>query len=432
MKDRTLKLIFAVSLVTAILFPLISILYIYPAFTEHMISSTEKEAVRTGAHFASMYFKDSKELTVRSIDDKFIQGTHNLMLDYGLMKIKVFAASGETIYSTDQADIGKINKKAYFHDIVAHGKTFTKIVQKDSKSLEGQIVTADVVETYVPVNISGKFAGAFELYYDITQRNGELNRIILYASIVPLVLMLLFMVAIVVVIVRSSKERSTTAFSRDSLRYRSPHFSMLVITIAIITFESISMVFIHNIPSLSMLEETILDGVILVMLSSPTIFFFLVQPLMKYNVELSRAESALKENQGILVNEHATLNKAFSQVENAKLEWEKTVDCVTDIIIRTDREGNITRFNKALKELMDKDYTSILGCKWEDFIDDYMEVTTLLDTTTELYHKASGRWYVLNSYPFYDKDQNYSGNVITLNDSTEMKNMSEELVPFIR
>ena len=428
MKDRTLKLIFAVSLAAIILVILTNILYIYPSFTNMMASNTQDEALRVGTHLSKMYFSDSKELTYQSIDDKFVQDTDDLMDDYGLMKIKLFAASGEILFSTDKEDIGKINRKPYFHDIVAYGRPYSKVVKKDRKSLEGQVVTADVVETYVPVMKNGKFIGAFEFYYDITGRYTALNRTLLYSSTVPIVLMFIFMIVLINIIIRSDKEKRADDFSRNSLKYRSPILTMLAITIALISFEILSMIFIHTIPFLSTVEMVIIDSIILVMLSTPTIYFFFVQPLLEYNIELKHSEASLRESQNTLVKDHEALNKVFKQVENAKLEWEKTVDCVSDIIIRTDNDGKITRFNKALKEVTGKGYNELTGYCWEDFIIDCkLEVTTLFGNSTELYHGPTGKWFMLNSYPFYDKEMHYSGDVITIHDNTEIKTLGEAL-----
>ncbi|MCP4091330.1 MAG: GGDEF domain-containing protein [Gammaproteobacteria bacterium] len=98
--------------------------------------------------------------------------------DFNLWKIKIFSNSGETIYSSTAEDIGKLNTKPYFHDIVAKGKTHTKVVKKNSKSLEDQIVSRDVVETYIPILNQGEFIGAFELYYDITDRRTLMDHLI--------------------------------------------------------------------------------------------------------------------------------------------------------------------------------------------------------------------------------------------------------------
>ena len=78
------------------------------------------------------------------------------------MKIKVFAPDGEIVFSSSEKEVGTINEKDYFHNIVAKGGVFTKVVKKDTKSLEEQIVNVDVMETYVPVMFAGSFAGAFD------------------------------------------------------------------------------------------------------------------------------------------------------------------------------------------------------------------------------------------------------------------------------
>ncbi len=89
--------------------------------------------------------------------------------DFGLMKIKLFAPDGKTLFSTAPADIGVINRHDYFHRQVVRGEVFTKVIRKDDKSLENQMVTVDVVETYVPIMAEGKFIGAFEIYLEITE-----------------------------------------------------------------------------------------------------------------------------------------------------------------------------------------------------------------------------------------------------------------------
>jgi hypothetical protein len=67
------------------------------------------------------------------------------------MKLKIFNPAGEILYSTSPEEIGQINSKEYFHEVVAKGYPYTKVIKKDAKSLEGQKVTVDVVETYVPI-----------------------------------------------------------------------------------------------------------------------------------------------------------------------------------------------------------------------------------------------------------------------------------------
>jgi len=122
--------------------------------------------------------------------------------DFGLIKLKVFSPLGEILYSTDSTDVGKINRNSYFHEVVASGNEFTKIVQKETASLEGQIFKTDVVETYVPIMRGKKFIGAFEIYYDITTHLAELNQLTggFYKTILPIAACLL--VAMVLTMLR--------------------------------------------------------------------------------------------------------------------------------------------------------------------------------------------------------------------------------------
>jgi sensor histidine kinase regulating citrate/malate metabolism len=151
-KDKT-KYIFILSFVIAILYPLVNIHLIYPSFTELLVENTEDEAVRTAMHLSSLLASD--ELEKDSLSVEFTNAVEQLKKDFKIEKLKVFSSSGEIIYSTNPEDIGKINKKSYFHEIVANGDTYTKLVKKDAKSLEDRVVTADVVETYVPIMVDG-------------------------------------------------------------------------------------------------------------------------------------------------------------------------------------------------------------------------------------------------------------------------------------
>jgi signal transduction histidine kinase len=200
-KNRASWYMFGISLAVCILFPLVNIKFIYPLFTDLLVSNTEDEAVRLGSHLAGMYFKSNRPITAADIE-RLKNRVDDDIHHFNLMKLKLFSATGETIYSTDQKDIGKINNHSYFHDTVAQGRTFTKIVKKDTASLEGQKVTMDVVETYVPVMRDGKFLGAFEIYYDITDRREALSRVIFISSVIPLAIMLIYLVLITIVLRR--------------------------------------------------------------------------------------------------------------------------------------------------------------------------------------------------------------------------------------
>ena len=151
--------------------------FIYPRFINLIIEKTENDAIRIGRIMMRMVLQDCLDETC-IITEKTKAFLDQTTEDYVLRKVKVFAASGETIYSTIEKDVGKVNNYPYFNEIVAKGKVYTKVVQKDTKSLEDQVFTDDVVEIYIPILEKGKFVGAFELYYNISDHKESMDAII--------------------------------------------------------------------------------------------------------------------------------------------------------------------------------------------------------------------------------------------------------------
>jgi len=141
-----------------------------------------------------------------------------------------------------------------------------------------------------------------------------------------------------------------------------------------------------------------------------------------------RAENELKRNQQELVKKHEELNETFKRVEIAKKEWERTMDCVGDMIILTDEAGAIIRANKAVRTFTGKSYDGLLGVSWEDLLhESKLEATVLYEGSTELFHSPTGKWFELNAYPFDDTELNVSGNVITIHETTETKQIADQL-----
>jgi PAS domain S-box-containing protein len=207
-KIRLLRNILIVSLSIVILLSLYNVFFIYPSFTELLIESTKDDAERTTRHLASVLLSDRSELTEGSFNLDSLIEIEKLKRDFELMKLQVYSKSGKTLFSTEPKDVGTINRKGYFHEIVAKGKVHTEVVPKDTESLEGPIVTADVVETYVPLMSDGKFLGAFEIYYDITERKDQLDGLLSHSTIILFTLTVFLLFAFVIIFF---KENKTTA-----------------------------------------------------------------------------------------------------------------------------------------------------------------------------------------------------------------------------
>jgi hypothetical protein len=178
-----------VTCLLALSFPIYAIFWIHPQFTGIAAFEKEVNAKQIANHISKMLFIDveSNTITKESITDSFIDTLKEAQVDFDITKIKIFSSSGEVLYSTESQDIGAINAEPYFADIVSKGKIFSKTLLKNEKSLEGEIVKKDVVETYVPLMRGQNFKGAFEIYYDITYSTNRIRNFIMQSHVVILI-----------------------------------------------------------------------------------------------------------------------------------------------------------------------------------------------------------------------------------------------------
>ena len=217
-KIKLLRNILIVSLSIVTLLSLYNVFFIYPSFTDLLIDSTKDDAVRATRHLASTLIADRTELTKDTFNLNSVIEIEKIKNDFELMKLKVFSRSGITLFSTDPKDIGNINKERYFQEIVAKGEVHTKVVPKDTESLEGWKVTSDVLETYVPLMRNDIFIGAFEIYYDITTRKNQLDNLLTHSTTILLALAICLLVAFIVIFFKESKTTAEQKRAEEALR----------------------------------------------------------------------------------------------------------------------------------------------------------------------------------------------------------------------
>ena len=170
-KEKFIRNTFFISLALILSFPLYDIFIAYPSFISALKEGVKEESIKTTEHLASML--EISDETAIIHPDKF----NDLEKDFNFIKIKFFRPDGTVTYSTDPEDIGAINTRKYFLEVVAKGTPYAKFVEKETRSLEGHLMLVDNVETYVPIMKDGKFLGAFEIYYDVTSRKSLLNKL---------------------------------------------------------------------------------------------------------------------------------------------------------------------------------------------------------------------------------------------------------------
>lgn len=207
-----LRNVLIAALIAAAMFPLYIQFYSYPRFTSLLLSFTEDDSERVAQHLGATLSPSGNALSRESLPRSFDEDVRLIQGNFRLEKLKVFAPGGEVIYSTDAADIGTLNEHDYFHQQVARGQAYSKVVRKEALTAEGQRATADVVESYVPLMHEGRFIGAFEVYFDITARRVSLDALLLNSiSITYGVAGLLFIAVLFTVVVASRLQRTREA-----------------------------------------------------------------------------------------------------------------------------------------------------------------------------------------------------------------------------
>jgi len=208
------------SILIVILLPAYNAAFVYPSLTKLFTETITSDATSIATHFMSTFEGRLGDLTAKSFDLQIVRETEKLREDFGLTKLKVFSRSGEILFSTDSKEIGNINNERYFREIVAQGKVYSKVVKKNSDSLEHQRMLVDVVEAYVPLVKDGVFLGAFEIYYDITEKKQNLERLLLISFVIVITLALSVLILSALNVVKEKRrfmERKRTEDEREEL-----------------------------------------------------------------------------------------------------------------------------------------------------------------------------------------------------------------------
>lgn len=198
-----LRNIFLLTLLIACGLPLYHSLFIHPSYRNMLIEQTEQEAVRYSSYLINSLKLDSQQLYRDLIPEGLAKDVGLISNDRKLIKLRVFSPHGEIIFSTEKSEYGVINQKDYFVNIVAKGRIYSKVVEKDALSAEGKPTTIDVVETYVPVMGSAGFFGAIEVYYDISNALSSISTLTYRSNLILFTIALSLFTAIIMTLRRT-------------------------------------------------------------------------------------------------------------------------------------------------------------------------------------------------------------------------------------
>jgi diguanylate cyclase (GGDEF)-like protein len=195
-QSRSMWATVCVSLVAISVFPIYTAFYLAPHFEELLVNSTKDEAIRLASSFSIFVVEEDKELRRGALPTYLLDRLGSLEDGGRLVKMRIFSPSGEIIYSSEPTEVGHFNEEAYFKEITASGTARAEIIPTHSRSLENEVVPADVVETYVPITKGGRLLGVFELYHNVSRGRKDLNRLV-YRSYGTLFIMALGLLVLV-------------------------------------------------------------------------------------------------------------------------------------------------------------------------------------------------------------------------------------------
>ncbi|MEX0307297.1 MAG: diguanylate cyclase [Ruegeria sp.] len=133
-----------------------------------------------------------------------------------IYRFKLFDSDGRVFWSTRSADVGSINTKPYFAEILAVGGSFYKHEEKpisEVGSRDHELMaglgkeTCHVAEIYTPVIKDGQFLGAIEFYSDITPQRDLFITRVRWSLAVLCGVALLALTVVILVIYRTNRNQ---------------------------------------------------------------------------------------------------------------------------------------------------------------------------------------------------------------------------------
>ena len=193
------------TVVVLLLFPF----YLHPQFTNEVVLEAQKNSQLVAAYFIKEYYP-TVSANAKMIPGGLEASIRRDLTIFNLWKIRFFNPDGKIIYSSEKAEIGNINQKPYFLEVVAKGQIFTQMLRKEENTEDGPPTPYDVVETYIPIMSENMFNGACEVYVNATELMQRVKTVFRHSYIIFSLIIFVLLILIVVFSLkmdRAAKER---------------------------------------------------------------------------------------------------------------------------------------------------------------------------------------------------------------------------------
>ena len=218
LRIRLLRSTLILSVIVAVVLPFYDVVFVHPSFTKLLIDDKIDHAKAIAKHLSSLIIQKENGISEDSLSHGLLNEIVEDNNDFGLVRLNIFSTSGQVIFSTVPEHIGKVVKKRYFQEIVAKRELYTNVINKGTKSSEGEIIAADSIEIYVQCLVGDKFLGAFEFYYDITARKKQLDTLVARSISIEFTIALGLLSIVFIVLLKEDKTITQREQAHQALR----------------------------------------------------------------------------------------------------------------------------------------------------------------------------------------------------------------------
>ncbi len=318
-----------ISLLLVTVLPLYQLVYIHPSYRDLLTRETEEEAARLVSFLVrSFHLGEDSRFGTGLMNPEVMRQIELAVQDPKLVKLRIFSPAGKIVYSTLPEEVGQVNQRPYFLQKVARGHIFSKVIRKDHYTADGQHIDQDVVETYVPVMTPRGFAGAIEVYYDITESQQRLSRLTRHSVVILFGLGSSLFLVILALLVRARRFWLDRQKAEDELKR-----------------------------SHQVLESRVQERTGQLLLAN--------QKLAEEVAEKTRAQAALRQ--------------ALAETEAEREKIDGILSSVADGLLVVDDERRLVHMNRPAEKIFSLCAGSSLGRKLEEILPDTRLLSPLLD-----------------------------------------------------
>lgn len=188
---------------------------------------------------------------------------------------------------------------------------------------------------------------------------------------------------------------------------KNPFSLFVLVLISIFVNEAILMYVLNDVLALPVFAELFVDSFLLTIVLGPILYLFFYRP---FKLSITAWE------------------KAMLSRDNEVYEWNKTTNCVAEMIAILDADKKIRKVNKSMQKFAGNGGKTIIGMPWITFLrEHHLPVPPNSSESRIIFHEPTRKWFEINFYPLKFKHEDTEDTIVSLHNITEMKRVTDEL-----